>query len=151
MTNSTAEAPTTVEAPAQETPTSDDAPQAGGKDVRRDHGATPCTSCAPVLEQEMGRAVSIYAAAKLMASYGDEWECLWHSLEDRRDAVIVLSLMAEQLCQEVARHTKTSEEAVLGRLISDQFRDLPSFEPKTEKSAPSIVRQAEKIAEATGK
>ncbi|MFJ8543069.1 hypothetical protein ACIRFH_13835 [Streptomyces sp. NPDC093586] len=99
----------------------------------------------------MSRAVSIYGAAKLMASYGDEWECLWHSLEDRRDAVVVLSLMAEQLCQEVARHTQSSEEAVLGRLISDQFRDLPSFEPKTEKSAPSVVRQAQKIAEAPGK
>ncbi|MFD7774288.1 hypothetical protein [Streptomyces sp. NPDC059753] len=119
------------------------------KEADDDHGNAVCVECRPVIRSEMVRAASIYGAVQLMTAYGDRWDCVWQALPDRRDAVIVLSLMAEQLCQEVAHLRKTSVAEEWGRLAADQLRDLPSLQAKAaEKVAPSVVRQAEKVAAA---
>lgn len=147
VTKTTTEAEVAADAPANGAATEpDESASASSKEALQDHARTVCTNCAPVLENEKARAVDNYAAVKLMFSYGDEWECVWRSLEDRRGAIVALSLMAEQMCQELAHHQKSTVEAVWGRLIADQFRDFSSLQPPKEKAAPNVVRQAEKAA-----
>ncbi|MFF1698957.1 hypothetical protein ACFVXC_35900 [Streptomyces sp. NPDC058257] len=67
-------------------------------------------------------------------------------LEWRRRGQEAVREMTEQLCQELAQHQNSTVEKVWGRLVADQFRDLSSLQPSQEKTAPSVVRQAERAA-----